>query len=190
MNSLLVSIHNVLPVWNVSRAAGMTSYLLLFISVVTGMSGHYSFLHPKTKAALNLVHQSTGWFGMLFGLVHGLVLTYSSYESFSLYDVFVPFASKTHPFLTGVGILALYSMVLLLLTSDYRKQLGWKLWKSIHFLAFPAFVAAFFHSVLLGPDSQTLYMQIIYYSTAVITLIALITRVAIRPVSRKRTAER
>jgi Predicted ferric reductase len=190
ISNLLSSIHNLLPVWTVSRAAGITAYLLLFVSVVTGMSAHYHFLSPGTKAAMNLIHQSTGWFGILFGMTHGLILVYSTYQSFSIWNVLVPFTSKTNPFLIGIGVLSLYVMILLVVTSDAMKKLGWKTWKAIHFLAFPAFLGAFLHSVLLGPDTQYPSIKWLYLSTGVITAAALICRIVIRTPKRKMAGRR
>ncbi|WP_258436119.1 ferric reductase-like transmembrane domain-containing protein [Heyndrickxia coagulans] len=181
VSELFTAIHNIMPVWTVSRAAGVTSYLLLFVSVVTGMSAHYHFMKPRTKARINLVHQSTGWFGLLFGMVHGLVLTFSTYENFSIWDVLIPFISKSNPILIGIGILSLYIMILLIVTSDYMKALGYKTWKAIHFLAFPAFIGVFIHSVMLGPDAHYPFMMFLYASTAMITIAALILRISIRP---------
>ncbi|WP_025727042.1 ferric reductase-like transmembrane domain-containing protein [Heyndrickxia ginsengihumi] len=188
MNELLNNIHHFMPVWTVSRAAGITSYLLLFVSVMTGMSAHYHFMKAKTKARMNLIHQSTGWFGMLFGMTHGLILIFSTYQSFSILEVIIPFASKTHPLLIGIGTLALYVMIILIVTSDYMKVLGRKTWKTIHFLAFPAFISAFFHSVLLGPDSHYPFMMFLYCLTAIITVVALICRIAVRPPKKELTS--
>ncbi|MCL1631620.1 ferric reductase-like transmembrane domain-containing protein [Sporolactobacillus sp. CPB3-1] len=180
MNTLLASVNELMPVWNVSRAAGITSYLLLFASVITGMSAHYSFMKASTRARINLIHQSAGWFGILLGMIHGLVLVFSTYESFSIWNVLIPFTSSTHPLLIGIGVLALDTFILLIVTSDYMKALGRKTWKAIHFLAFPAFAAAFLHGILLGPDTHQPLMLTIYIVTAATAVLALAFRIAIR----------
>jgi DMSO/TMAO reductase YedYZ heme-binding membrane subunit len=177
MNEWLSVIHEWLPVWNVSRAAGSTSYLLLFFSVVAGMSIHYRSFKPGTKARMNFIHQAAGWFGMLFGMIHGLVLTFSTYESFSVVNVLVPFTSTTHPFLIGLGVLALYSLILIIVTSDYMNRIGKKAWKTIHFLAFPMFIAALLHGIMLGPDTREPMILFMYISTASIVVVALIVRI-------------
>lgn len=181
MDELLTNMHNVLSVWAVSRAAGLTSYLLLFISVVTGMSIHYSFVQPRAKSIMNQLHQSAGWFGILLGTTHGLVLVFSTYESFSIWNVLIPFTSDTHPVLIGLGTLTLYTMILLVVTSDYMRAIGKKTWKAIHYLALPALIAAFFHGMLLGPDTHEPLVLSLYISTAGITILAFICRVSIRP---------
>ncbi|WKB36797.1 ferric reductase-like transmembrane domain-containing protein [Terrilactibacillus sp. S3-3] len=164
---------------------------VVFIAVyICGHRNEFALLlhaAAKTKAKkINFIHQSAGWFGLLFGMAHGLVLVFSTYESFSFWNVVIPFTSKTNPVLIGIGIVALYVMILLIATSDYMKALGWKTWKAIHFLAFPAFIGAFLHSVLLGPDTHYPVMMLLYGSTAVIAVAALVCRIAIRP--PKRTA--
>ncbi|WP_419882958.1 hypothetical protein ACN6MY_04715 [Peribacillus sp. B-H-3] len=81
----------------------------------------FTAIIPRIKIKLNTSHQSTGWFGLLFGMVHGLVLIFDNTESLSLLEVFVPFASSSHRVSMGIGILALYSLLLLILTSDMMK---------------------------------------------------------------------
>lgn len=47
MATLLAQFSAHFPVWNTIRAAGLTSYLLMFVSVAAGISHSFSFFKPK-----------------------------------------------------------------------------------------------------------------------------------------------
>ena len=51
MATLLAQFSAHFPVWNTIRAAGLTSYLLMFVSVAAGISHSFSFLNQNEKTA-------------------------------------------------------------------------------------------------------------------------------------------
>ncbi|MBS4174016.1 ferric reductase-like transmembrane domain-containing protein [Bacillus sp. FJAT-49736] len=168
MNQLFANFSHLFPVWNTTRAAGLTSYLLLFISIVTGISQSFKSIHPKKRKTLNIIHESTGWFGVLFGLVHGLVLMFDQDVTLSLGEILIPFTAKTDAFPIGIGTISLYIMLILILTSDFMKKIGAKLWRAIHFLSFPGYLLGLIHGIWLGPDTKMGLISFFYYSTAII----------------------
>ncbi len=167
-----------LSVWTTTRAAGMTAYLLLFVSTAAGMMMSLKMLNGKPKAAMLAAHQWSGWFGFLFSFVHGGVLLFDSYVGFSLYELLIPFASDSNRLLTGFGTLAFYCTLLLLLSSDFIKKLGRKTWRAIHFLAFPAFFLALAHGLLMGTDSQQGWAYGMYIATGGLMIIFTGLRIA------------
>lgn len=174
MQTWLNSLADILSVWTVTRAAGMASYLLLFLSVAAGLLQGESWAKGPAKVRLNFLHQWSGWFGLLFGIVHGLVLTFDNYTSFSFIQVLIPFTAAKEPFWTGIGTISLYMLLLLLASSDLMKQLGKKVWRAIHYVALPTYLLALIHGVMLGTDSHVTFVQLIYIVTglSVATLVA------------------
>ncbi|THF79903.1 ferric reductase-like transmembrane domain-containing protein [Cohnella fermenti] len=140
-------------VWTTTRAAGLTAYVLLFVSTAAGllMSGKLS--GRKSQAIILAVHQWAGWFGFLFGAMHGAVLLFDDYVGYSAAELLIPFAASDHRWLTGLGTLSLYVSVVLIASSDAMKKLGRKLWRTIHFLAFAGYGMALLHGALLGTDA-------------------------------------
>ncbi|MCM3702787.1 ferric reductase-like transmembrane domain-containing protein [Paenibacillus macerans] len=157
-------------VWSTTRAAGLTSYLLMFVSVTAGLMMSLKLAKGRTKSFLLALHESSGWFGFLFGLVHGGVLLFDKYVGYTLASLLVPFTATTHPIVTGLGTIAFYITLILILTSDGIKKIGIKSWRTIHFLAFPGFFLALLHGLLIGTDTQYLWAKLIYLSTAAIVI--------------------
>jgi sulfoxide reductase heme-binding subunit YedZ len=176
LNEIFTAFSHLFPVWNTTRAAGLTSYVLLFVSIIAGMLQSFHFIAPTSRKMLNILHQSSGWFGLLFGMVHGSVLLFDHDTSFSLKEIFVPFASHTNSLQIGIGIIAFYLMFLLMVTSDLMKQLGRKLWRTIHYLSFPTYMLAFVHGVLLGPDTRYPEILFMYVVTAGMVIILFVLR--------------
>ncbi|WP_051317965.1 ferric reductase-like transmembrane domain-containing protein [Cohnella thermotolerans] len=157
-----------LTVWATTRAAGMTSYLLLFASTVAGLLTSGRLAGKKRKAALLAAHQWTGWFGFLFGALHGMVLVFDRYVGYSPFELLVPFASDDHRLLTGLGTLTFYISALLILSSDLIKQWGKRVWRAIHFLAFAGFGMALLHGFALGTDTRDGGVKTLYIVTGIV----------------------
>ncbi|HJV47372.1 MAG TPA: ferric reductase-like transmembrane domain-containing protein [Bacillota bacterium] len=165
MEELLSQFAGLFPVWYTTRAAGLTSYALLFLSMVVGILQSMKWASPRSRSILYTIHNTTGWFGLLFGMIHGLVLVFDQHVGYSLGEILIPFTAHSETFRNGLGTIALYGLFLLVLSSDLMKMVGKKVWKSIHFLAFPSYLVALFHGVTLGTDSQYGWTQIMYLVT-------------------------
>ncbi|WP_379152548.1 ferric reductase-like transmembrane domain-containing protein [Paenibacillus sp. sgz5001063] len=175
MQQWLNSLAEHLSVWTTVRAAGFTSYLLLFLAVTAGLLQGEPWVKGQRRVQLNLIHQWTGWFGLLFGLVHGLVLTYDQNVGYSLFELAIPFASHHEPLWTGLGTLSFYMLLLILISSDMIRTIGKKLWRAIHFLALPMFVMALLHGIMLGSDTREPGIQVMYMLTG-LTIAGLVVR--------------
>ncbi|OAO89098.1 hypothetical protein AXX17_ATUG04590 [Arabidopsis thaliana] len=162
----------------VTRAAGLTSYLLLFVSTAAGLGLSSKSAKGRLKAPLLAIHQAGGWFGFLFGALHGTVLLFDRYIGYSASELLLPFTSRHEPVLTGLGTLAFYITLILMLSSDLMKQLGRKTWRVIHFLAFPGYVMGLIHGLLLGSDSHYPWARIMYLLTGGVITVLTVHRVA------------
>jgi len=60
--------------------------------------------------------------------------------------------SYLQPTLNTIGALALYLLVLVLVTSLLRNRIGRPLWRKLHYLVFPSAVLLFVHSIYTDPN--------------------------------------
>lgn len=179
MSQLLNDLGTWFPVWDTSRSLGLTSYLLLFISMVAGILQSLKVMPPKSKANLAAVHTLGGWLGLLFGLTHGLVLLFDTYVGYSIGEILIPFTAKKNPVEIGFGTISLYMIFLLVLSSDLLKNLGKKVWRSIHFLAFPAFLLALYHGISIGTDIAVPGIKLLYAVTGSVVAFLVVIRILI-----------
>jgi DMSO/TMAO reductase YedYZ heme-binding membrane subunit len=67
-------------------------------------------------------------------------------------DVLWPIHSYLQPKLNMAGAGALYLIVLVLVSSLLRAQIGRPFWRSLHYLVFPCAALLFLHSILTDPN--------------------------------------
>ncbi|HHW37875.1 MAG TPA: ferric reductase [Bacillales bacterium] len=175
-----------LPTWEFIRAAGLASYFLLFVSVACGLLFSIKAAKPKTNQLLQITHQSAGWFSLLFGLFHGLLLNIDTYKPYSLVGIFIPFTTNDAPLLNGLGTISLYIMVLLFISGDLMKKVGAKVWKKIHRLALPMVILISIHGIMLGTDAGNGWAIILYASTLAIILSLLIVKLLLLKAKTKK----
>ena len=76
-----------------------------------------------------------------------------SYTHFGLADVLVPFASAWHPGAVAWGVVALYLLLTVELTSLARRYLPNKIWRRIHVASLPLYGLATIHFLVAGTAS-------------------------------------
>ncbi len=132
----------------------------------------YSFPFWKGRAKLRLfqIHKISTITGTLIALLHGIFPVISPYMPFTWHEVLIPFAAENHRILNGIGTLAAYALILLILTSDIRNLLGRKLWIATHMLSYPMFIVVWIHSYFIGSDTASLAVRWMYLLSVVLIL--------------------
>lgn len=185
MSHLVDSVLAFFSVWHTVRAAGLTSYLLLFLAVSAGLIQSLPVTPVRLKPFLAATHTTAGWIGLLFGLVHGLILRFDHYIGYSLSDIFIPFMSQHEPLATTAGIISLYLMLLIMASSDWRTYINRKLWRILHVMSYPAYLLALYHGLVLGTDTNVDRIWLMYVGTASVTAVLFLIRLlfSLLPVS-------
>lgn len=140
--------------WYTARAAGIVAWALTAASVVWGLwlSGRVRPFGVRPAWILDL-HRFLGGLATIFVGVHVLAILADTYTNFGLSDVLVPFAAKWHPLAVAWGIVGLYVMLAVELTSLARKHLPHQLWRRVHAMALPLYVFATIHYLAAGTDA-------------------------------------
>ena len=153
--------------WYLSRATAISSYLILWGSMMLGLS-MTSQLAAKgtTRAAIFEIHKFTSIIGLFFTIFHGLILTGDQFLHLGILNVLIPFATNSYrPLWVGLGQVAMYSWVILVLSFYVRRQITKKAWRIIHFVSFVTFLLALMHGITSGTDAGLLSMQGIYWAS-------------------------
>lgn len=149
--------------WYVIRSAGITAYLLLWLSTVWGLAvptkifdrhlnGNFTFDFHKFISLLSL-----GFLGL-----HIFVLLVDNYLPFSVAQIFVPFASPYRPVWVGIGTIALYLILLVTITFYLRNKIGMKAFRLIHYTSLLAYLGATAHAFFSGTDSSLIAAWMMY----------------------------
>jgi predicted ferric reductase len=140
--------------WYVARAAGIVTWGLLIASMIWGLLYATRMLRRRVSAWWLLgVHRFLGALAVVFVGVHVVALLADQYVSFGVRDVLVPFVGPWHPIAVGWGVIAMYLLVAIEVTSLVRSSLPHKTWRTIHLAAYPVFALATVHALSAGTDT-------------------------------------
>lgn len=175
------------PVWELTRILGIVSYLTIFAGLTLGMLYSFPFVKGKRKAQVYRWHTYLTNGGTVVALAHAAILVISTYAPYRWMDLLVPFSSEQYPIGNGIGTIALYGMLLLLITSDYRNKISKHVWLTIHLLAYPIFVGAAVHGYMVGTSSGHPLAKLMYGSTLLIVVALFAVRSSLRQNSKSQT---
>jgi DMSO/TMAO reductase YedYZ heme-binding membrane subunit len=169
--------------WILARAGGIISYLLLFVSVVLGLFNSMRmlnrFVHP---AGMVHLHKIISLLMLVFVTLHVVGLMLDSYLKVSIFESLVPFSTSQYkPLWTGLGTLAMYMAVAIIVSFYLTRRLGFKVWRTIHYFSFLMFVTTFLHGLMAGTDSSSSWMQATYLFTGFVVSFLVGIRIFTRP---------
>jgi predicted ferric reductase len=165
--------------WYLSRSSAFVAYVLLWISMVAGvsMTTRLARAWPGGPTAFDL-HQHAGLLGLGFALFHALILMGDRYINYSVVQVLVPFASTSYrPLWVGLGQVGWYLLALVGMSFYARKWIGHRVWRLIHFLGFVVYALALLHGLASGTDSGATWARWLYWASAGSLLLLTIYRV-------------
>ncbi len=169
--SSLFATNSVQSWWYVTRAAGLTSYFLLWLSMVWGMAISTKFFHPAVDGSYSYDwHEFLSLLGLGFVLLHVVVLMLDKYLPFNILQVLIPFVDSYRPLWVGLGIIGFYIFMLVTVTFYIRKTIGTRAFRGIHLLSLLGYVGATLHGLYAGTNSALTVTQLLYIVTALIVL--------------------
>ncbi len=149
--------------WDTARAGGLISYLLLTASVSLGLILRNRWQSSRwPRLVTNELHGYVSLLALVFIVVHVLAVTVDPFTHFGLAAVLVPFASHYRPIWMGLGIVALYLLLAVWVSTRMRHRIGHRLWRQIHVLAFAVYGAATLHGLGTGSDTRTTWAVALY----------------------------
>ena len=163
--------------WILLRAAGIGAYVMLFLSVAWGLLATTSIVTKRvSKPSSTMFHQFVATVGVVLLAVHMALLVIDRFMPFAPLDVLLPMHGTFRPLAITAGVVAMYGMVIVLVSSWMRKLIGTKVWRAIHLLAVPAFTLALAHGVFAGTDTERWWMGGMYAVTGSLVLFLVLVR--------------
>lgn len=163
--------------WYAARASGILTWALATISIVWGLmlSTRIAGRNPTGPWLLDL-HRFVGGLAVVFLGVHISAIVADTYIHFGWKDILIPLHGTWHPVAVGYGIVAMYLLVAVELTSLGMKYLPRKLWHYIHLTSFGVYILATFHFLYAGTDAHAGIMNWVIIGSLVIVVFLTIYR--------------
>lgn len=171
--------------WTTSRAAGVIAFVALTLDMVFGLfvsTGAFDRWVPRASSVD--VHRWLSGVSLTLVSVHALALLGDATAQFDGLDLLVPGLSSYRPAAVGVGIIAFYAALLVQLSFGWRKRIGVRAWRALHFTAFAVFAGAVIHGLLAGSDAGRIGMRAFYAVAGGLVLGLVVLRIIL---ARRRT---
>jgi len=166
---------------------GLAAMTLLTFNILIGlvMSVKYNPVRnwPHRRVNTFKIHNWTAYIALTIAAIHPLIILFSSTAKFTLLDILYPVNAPKQPWINVLGALALYTLSFVVLTSYYRRELGRKTWKTLHFTAYGTAALFYVHGIFTDPnlkdapidflDGEKVYVEL----CMLIVLVAAVLRV-------------
>jgi DMSO/TMAO reductase YedYZ heme-binding membrane subunit len=149
----------------------MVGWALLAASVLWGLSLSTRVLNGRPRPAWQLdLHRYLGGLASIFVAVHVAGIVADTYVHFGPASVLVPFASGWNRVAIAWGVVGMYLLAAIELTSLMRTKLPKKVWRAVHFASFPLFFLSTIHAVTAGTDAKTWAFELLAVVTVAVVI--------------------
>ncbi|RKP50083.1 hypothetical protein D7Z26_19930 [Cohnella endophytica] len=182
MNDVLLN----LPSWTITRVAGLAGYYSLFIGVMLGIVHGMPNVKGKWKKRSYAWHARMQAAGLFLSIAHVMILSIDTYSPFTWGQLLLPFSYPENRIVYGMGSMALYGLLFILLTTDFKSLLSRRIWLIFHMAAYPVFFLALVHGLIAGTDTNNPFVFWSYLGTATALVLITFIRVGTEGIAPKR----
>ena len=175
--------------WYVARSSGLIAWAIVTSSILWGITLSSRLVRKRGIPAWLLdLHRYLGTLSIVFTAVHLVALVADNWVYFGWKELFVPMATEWRPGPTAWGIVALYLMLAIQVTSWMMRRLPRRIWHAIHLISFPLFIAATIHGFQSGADRSNRLVQWLAFVGITLVITLVIFRIlTFKPRKRTRT---
>lgn len=163
--------------WYVARSGGIVAWALASLAVIGGLQLSTRLLRRPAPAWMLDVHRFLGGLSVAFLGIHLLGLALDDFIGFGSADLVVPFVSSYKPAAVALGIVAMYLLLAVEITSLLMRRLPRRTWHAVHLTSFVVFVTGTVHGLTAGTDRHNAVFQWACLLTAGVVLLMTLVRV-------------
>lgn len=140
--------------WYVSRSSGWVAFVLLACTVIWGVLGISRLIERRGLPRWLLdLHRHLAFLTVVFTAIHLVALVADNYMRIAWKEIFVPFAIDYRPGAVAWGVVAMYLLIAIQVSSWLRSRMPRRWWRGIHFLSYPALWMVTMHGLRAGTDA-------------------------------------
>lgn len=164
--------------WYATRAAAVSAYILLTLTVLMGLARSLARVaRVRVSWLVEENHQILAVITAVFVALHLLTLLLDPLIPFSLINLVVPVGEPYSPIAVGAGVIALYGMVAVLLSSWLRRRMSYGVWRTLHYASFVTFLLVTAHGIFAGSDTSEPWMILVYLVSAGLVGLGVLARI-------------
>ncbi len=168
--------------WYLTRTTAVAAYVTLTFAVILGMlRGVARGTGERLSWIVDELHQVLATVFASLVVLHLLTLIYDPFLPFSIKNILVPADEPYRPFAVTLGVVALYTLVVVLGSTWIRRFIPYRFWRTIHYASFATFVLVTLHGLFAGSDTGEPWMRAIYAGASAAVGFLVVMRVLTRP---------
>jgi sulfoxide reductase heme-binding subunit YedZ len=168
--------------WILARASGLTAYALLTASVLAGLVVKSRPFGKAVKAAAATdLHRFLSLLGLGALAVHGVALVLDRAVPIPVQALLVPGIASYRPLWTGAGVVAGELTALVIASFSFRRFIGARNWRRLHWATHATFAAASAHGIMSGTDTGRPWALGLYLGAVGAVVAATAWRVLVPP---------
>lgn len=172
--------------WYMTRSSGIVAWLMLTATVIWGiLVSTKAFPNQRRPLWLLAMHRWLSGLMLMFLAIHIAALVADNYVAFGWADVTVPYASDWKPGAVALGVIGMWLLIAVQITSLVMNRLPRRFWRVVHLFSYVAFWLTAMHSAYAGTDRSTGLYQASAAASILAVAWALMYRVANRRAVRR-----
>lgn len=171
--------------WYLSRSSGWVAMLLLACTVLWGVLGISRLIERKGLPRWLLdLHRHLAFLTLAFTAIHLGALVADNFMQIGWREIMVPFALEYRSGAVAWGVVAMYLLLAIQVSSWLRNRMSRRWWRGIHLLSYPLLWMVTIHGLRTGTDADSAAIR--YGVIAIIGLVSFATLVRVFTVGPRR----
>ncbi len=134
----------------------LTAVVVLGIATTTRREGQ---IWPRFLSAR--LHRNVSLLALVFLELHIAAAVLDPFAHLGLRDAVIPFVSNYRPLWLGLGVVAAELVMALAITSALRSRITYRVWRTLHWIAYACWPLALLHGVGTGSDVRTSWFTVL-----------------------------
>ena len=171
--------------WYISRSSGWVAFVLLAFTVLWGILGITRLIERKGLPRWLLdLHRHLAFLTLVFTAIHLGALVADNFMQIGWREIMVPFALEYRSGAVAWGVVAMYLLVAIQVSSWLRNRIPRRWWRGIHLLSYPVLWMVAMHGLRAGTDADVTVVR--YGVIGIIGLVSFLTLVRLFTVGPRR----
>ena len=175
--------------WFATRGAGVVSLILFSAVACLGLLAVARTQSVRWPRFLTVeLHRNLALLSVVFLGIHIVTAILDPFTNLGIGAALVPLASSYRPLPVAFGVVSVYLVLAVIITSLLRERIGHRVWRAIHWTSYLSWPLAVEHTLTSGSDSFSLWLLAVQGACVVAVSLALVWRLTSGGTNRSRLA--
>ena len=147
--------------WYLARSSGWVAFVLLAVTVVWGILGITKIIERRGLPRWMLdLHRYIALLTVIFTGVHLAALVADDWLQIAWKEILVPMTISYRPGAVAWGVVAMYLIAAVQITSWCKSRIPRTVWRAVHWLSYPALWMVAVHGLQAGTDAKAMPVRV------------------------------